>query len=161
MKSSTLAASPIIVLMLASLTQGQIRVDPVANLKQEIVELRAEVILLRRDVERLKKLSAPVRKPNLAARLTAIDGLTDFSEKQASYAKLAIEAGFHGDAKLATDCLPKITDFTARANTTYKVALSLAALGREDEAVKLAGMIPDFSMRQKLLAKIAKGETTP
>ena len=88
--------------------------------------------------------------------LTAAKAIDDPAMQQDAIISVAVRAANEGDGPLTRKALAEITDVGKRDRAAAACARALAHRGRYEEALEMTRQIIDVSLRNEMLAELAK-----
>lgn len=94
----------------------------------------------------------------MSARLEAAQSIADVLLRGQSLAQLATDAADAGDSEIVMESLQGIGDIHQRDGAAVSAALKLGKAGKGSDAVMVAKTVLDLSTRDRVMAKLAKGE---
>jgi len=93
-----------------------------------------------------------------ASRYDAANAIQITNERDAAFAKLAVDAGEAGDGDIVKKCIKAIQVVNTKDDAAYNAALKLAKSGNGPAATEVAKLIQITTKRDAALSKIAKGD---
>jgi hypothetical protein len=99
--------------------------------------------------------------PELVSRFEAAAAITDSATRDQALAKVAWLGAQAGDARVVLNCLGAMGDSPTRDQAAYQCSGRLAEDGWVPQAVAVARMISDSTVRDRALSKIAQSSPYP